>query len=117
MVRTLVCLALIFTAVPAAAMTKVDGKSEFLQKIMGKTLRLPLYGITLNVFQNGSISGRAWGRDVSGNWEWDNGYFCRTMYWGQREIPFNCQEVKSEGSKMRFTSDKGKGQTAVFTLR
>ena len=54
---------------------------------------------------------------VRGAWNWQNGYFCRNLYWGSREIGTNCQEVKISGDLVRFTSDLGEGNYADLMLR
>ena len=106
-------------ALPAAAqnLAPVQDRQEFVNLVSGKELRLALYGITLNVSPNGSITGRAAGAPVTGSWSWDGGYFCRDMDWGDRNIGFNCQLVEAGGNKMRFTVDRGAGQAATFTIR
>lgn len=96
----------------------IKERSDFLNLVNGKELRIGLYGLSLNVTPDGRISGRAVGRAVTGNWQWDDGYFCRDMDWGDRDIGFNCQLVEADGSnRMRFTVDRGAGQSATFTLR
>jgi len=74
--------------------------------------------LTLSVTADGAIQGRAAGRDVTGDWSWQEGYFCRKMMWGEREIPYNCQLVEiRNGDEMRFTVDRGAGDSATFKLR
>ncbi|MEL6607627.1 MAG: dihydrodipicolinate reductase [Pseudomonadota bacterium] len=101
----------------ATAMEKIDDRAAFMATLGGRSLNIRLYGLELRVLDDGRIIGRAAGRDVSGAWTWEAGYFCRSMMWGAREIPYNCQEVRAEGDRMRFTSDRGTGDTAVFGLR
>ena len=107
--------ALIFTPLSALAFEKVDTRDEFLSLVDGKTLRLT--GIRVQVTPAGEITGRAFGRGVKGAWQWRDGYFCRSLYWGSRDLGPNCQEVRAEGSKIRFTSDRGQGQYAVLNIR
>ena len=98
-----------------AQWNKVDQKTELMGLIDGKTLRR--MGIRLQVFDNGKIEGRAFGRDVTGEWSWQGGYFCRNLVWGKRPIAYNCQWVGAKGkSKMRFQSDKGTGMFADFRV-
>lgn len=103
---------------PVAANTAgrvIDDRREFVDLVQGKQLTLP--GIRLSVTPDGRITGRAYGRDVSGAWEWNGGYFCRSLFWGERDLGPNCQQVKLEGGKLRFTSDRGAGQSATLTLQ
>jgi hypothetical protein len=39
------------------------------------------------------------------------------MTWGDRELEYNCQQVKKDGASLIFTSDKGTGRSATFSLR
>lgn len=98
-----------------AELSKIETRQEFVDAIQGK--HLTLFAIKLNVTPEGQIDGRAYGRDVSGQWQWQNGYFCRDLYWGQTDLGPNCQEVRVDGNTIRFTSDKGAGRYADLKMR
>ncbi|MEM9438053.1 MAG: dihydrodipicolinate reductase [Pseudomonadota bacterium] len=121
MVRKLVKLTVFTLALAAAssvaAMDKVSSRDAFLEKLDGRELTIRLYGLSLEVTDDGRIGGRAVGRPVTGAWTWEDGYFCREMQWGQRPIPYNCQLVQADGDVMRFTTDRGEGDYADFRLR
>ncbi|WP_224824997.1 dihydrodipicolinate reductase [Cognatishimia sp. MH4019] len=106
---------LIVAPASAEAFQKISDKTRFVQAVENK--ELTRMGIGLDVTPDGKIIGRAFGRDVRGNWTWQDGYFCRDLYWGQRDLGYNCQEVKLNGQTIRFTSDRGTGQFADLTLR
>ncbi|MWB76802.1 dihydrodipicolinate reductase [Pseudooceanicola sp. 216_PA32_1] len=110
-------LASLTTAAPLAAEDgrRVTGRSEFLSLVKGR--QLTYTGVALTVTEDGRILGRAFGREVTGNWNWQDGYFCRTMQWGSRQFEANCQAVELEGSRLRFTSDRGTGDHARLTLQ
>lgn len=74
-------------------------------------------GIRLDVRPDGSIMGRALGRDVTGEWTWEAGYFCRVMRFGSQTIEHNCQSVARRDETLRFTSDRGAGEYADLRLR
>ncbi|MEM9342854.1 MAG: dihydrodipicolinate reductase [Pseudomonadota bacterium] len=94
---------------------RIAGKGTFVRIIQqGDLSRL---GIRLKVRPDGQITGRAWGRNVTGQWSWRDGYFCRNLFWGKREVGPNCQEVKVGGNMVRFTSDRGNGDFADLRLR
>jgi hypothetical protein len=115
-----VLLLSVFSALPAAAESfqRIDDRDEFLGTIAGKELRLGLFGIALEVRPDGKIEGRAMGWDVTGNWDWKDGYFCREMDWSGYAIPMNCQLVEAKGNEeIRFTVDRGAGDSASFNLR
>ena len=93
----------------------VSKRDEFVKVITGKQLERPF--IKLRVSDSGDITGRALMAWVRGSWTWEHGYFCRDLFWGTRELGYNCQQVSLRGDKIRFTSDEGKGDYADFTLK
>lgn len=93
----------------------VREQSRFVELVAGK--QLTRFGISLNVTPDGEIRGRAFGRPVTGRWQWSDGYFCRDLFYGERDLGANCQEVKVNGRTVRFTSDRGQGIFADLTLR
>lgn len=96
----------------------ISDKATFLRLVKDKDLRIGLYNLTLKVAPNGQISGSALGWNITGKWQWNNGFFCREMDWSGYEIKANCQQVQARGTgSMRFVSDKGTGQSASFRLR
>lgn len=112
--------ALAFSGAQALAESYVPIKDQatFLSLVQGKELRNRLYGVRLNVLNNGAIDGAALGWDINGSWTWQDGYFCREMSWGGDPIPYNCQLVESVGDdRLRFTVDRGVGQSASFRLQ
>jgi hypothetical protein len=111
---------LVLVALPASAesFSRISDKSDFIKTVTGKELRLGMFGISLKVEEDGEIKGRALGWDVTGTWEWQDGYFCREMDWSGYPIPKNCQLVETRaGEEIRFTVDKGAGDSASFKLR
>lgn len=114
MMRLFPILALV--ALPAAAQNlyRVTDRAVFLDRVEGRTLsRL---GIGVEVTREGSISGRAFGGRVTGSWEWQDGYFCREMSWGNSSWDWNCQAVYIGGDTVRFVADRGQGDTADLSL-
>ena len=115
--RTLIFV--LFTALASSAMAeesaRVTDRGAFVNLVQGKSLTS--LGVRLTVSPSGSIGGRAFGRDISGTWTWNNGYFCRTMQAGDRVFPRNCQLVQQNGNRLRFIADKGAGATADLRIR
>ena len=113
-----ICFGLLMAApVWAEGFQTVRDKNTFLSIIKDRNLNIPMWGITLEVQPDGRINGRALGRPVTGAWRWQEGYFCRDLMWGERDLGPNCQEVTVRGQTLRFTSDKGTGRFADLTLR
>jgi hypothetical protein len=116
--RTAAIAATISTFVGGAAqaeLAKISDRDQFVQLVSGKTLSRTL--VSLKVSPDGNIMGNGAGWDINGNWAWRDGYFCRELNWGGDDLGYNCQEVRVNGSKIRFTSDKGSGDSADFRLR
>jgi hypothetical protein len=108
--------ALTFGATAAQAeFTKIDDQSQFVSLVSGKELRRPF--VNLEVSADGAISGMGAAWPVTGNWTWQGGYFCRDLYWGGDPLGYNCQEVQANADRIRFTSDKGTGDSAEFRLK
>ena len=103
--------------VSAQAGERILDRSTLLDMVSQKVLILRLFGIKLKIMEDGRIEGKAMGRDVVGDWEWQDGFFCRSMFWGERDIGYNCQEVSIEGKKIKFTSDRGAGANARFLIK
>ncbi|MEM1362127.1 MAG: dihydrodipicolinate reductase [Pseudomonadota bacterium] len=111
----LTAAALSFAASSASAFEQINRADQFVAAISGKALTR--VGIRLTVSPGGEIQGRAFGRPVSGDWSWQDGYFCRDLRWGQKELGYNCQMVQRDGTALRFTSDRGEGMYADLWLR
>ncbi len=92
----------------------VREKDTFLSVVTNRPLKR--FGITLTVTPSGEITGRAFGTPVSGAWRWENGYFCRDLYYGDRDLGPNCQLVLVNGDTVRFVADQGAGQYADLRL-
>lgn len=113
---TLIATLAALVPLPALAeLARVTDRAAFVSAVQGRDLsRL---GVTLRVAPDGSIAGRALGRDVTGTWAWEDGMFCRTLDAGDRQFPRNCQVVSVNGSSIRFHADQGTGDIADFRIR
>ncbi len=98
-----------------AEYAKISDRDQFLQLVQGRTLSRTL--VSLQVMPDGAITGQGAVWDVTGQWSWKDGYFCRELNWGGDELGYNCQEVTANGNSIRFTSDRGSGEQAEFRLR
>ena len=111
---------LMLLALPATAevYAHVKDEAEFRSLVLGRELRLGMFGISLIIGKDGTIGGEAMGSPVTGAWSWRDGYFCRDMHWSGTDLDYNCQLVEvTEGPGLRFTADKGTGRAARFDLR
>lgn len=116
--RAILLASLLSLPVAADEFQPVKDKSRFLDLVQDRELRIGLYDLSINVLPDGRIAGSALGWDITGEWVWKDGYFCREMDWSGTPISYNCQLVEAEGAeKLRFTVDQGKGDSATFRLR
>ena len=116
--RIALAAAALAAAVPSTALAelaRISDRATFVATVQGR--ELSRLGISLRVSPNGSIAGRALGRDVTGTWEWQNGLFCRTLDAGDRQWERNCQAVSVDGGSIRFQADEGQGDIADFRIR
>ncbi len=113
--KRLALVALCLAATPALAFDRIADRAAFLSAVEGRTLSA--FAVRLKVAGDGTLSGRAFGRDVVGTWTWEDGYFCRTMQAGDRLFDRNCQLVERDGDTLRFTADRGAGDIADLRLR
>ena len=113
----LLALALAVSAAPVKAeeFQPISEETLFRQLIDGRDLTR--FGIRLAVLPGGEIRGKAFGRAVSGAWRWSEGFFCRDLFWGERDLGPNCQMVKVSGDVLRFVSDRGDGIYADLWLK
>jgi hypothetical protein len=107
---------MIAAPLPADTFQPVTEQAEFVRLVADRDLTR--FGIRLNVSPSGNIEGRAFGRKVTGAWEWQGDYFCRELYVGSDDLGGpNCQLVLKNGETLRFIADKGKGDHADLNLR
>lgn len=114
----MLALGLVLTlALPAAAhaFERIRDAERFARLVDGRELART--GIRLQVLPQGQIAGRGLGYPVTGEWRWQDGYFCRTLDWGGSDLGHDCQAVLAQGSRVRFVSDRGAGRWADFSLR
>lgn len=108
-------IGIVTVSVAQAEFAKVQDEATFRQLVSGKVLTRPL--VKLEVSPQGRITGRGAAWDVTGRWTWREGYFCRELNWGGSDLGYNCQEVRVSRDRIRFTSDKGAGDSADFRIR
>ena len=115
--RRHIALAFALLATPLAAEQRqaVTDRASFLSIVDGRALTH--IGVNLIVSPDGRITGRAFGRPVTGEWTWQARYFCRSMQWGNEPLEYNCQTVDKFGNKLRFKSDRGTGEEANLRIK
>jgi hypothetical protein len=107
-------LAILASPAVAEGFQRIEDANGFVSLVKDRELKR--LGIRLQVTDDGRISGKAFGKEVTGAWRWDAGYFCRDLAVNGDPLEFNCQTVEVNGRTMRFTSDKGQGIYADLRL-
>jgi len=103
------------TSALAEGFQRIEDENKFVNIVKDRELKR--FGIRLQVDDSGQIVGRAFGQAVTGEWDWQNGFFCRDLYLGGKELdPDNCQLVEVRGNTVRFTSDMGRGDSANLRI-
>ena len=64
-----------------ASETIITNRSDFESLVTDK--KLERFLISLSVTNDGKIKGSAAGREVIGDWDWIDGFFCRNLLWGK----------------------------------
>jgi hypothetical protein len=120
-IAALAAAALLPLAAVADAPKRVESRDQFVALVKDRVLQLTglggVFGVTLRVTPTGAIEGEAAGFPVRGEWQWRDGFFCRSLVWGERDLGPNCQMVEMRGARLRFIADQGAGQHADFRLR
>lgn len=98
----------------AMAFDRISQQDDFTRTVVGKPLTR--VGVSVIALSDGRISGRAFGKPVSGKWDWRGGYFCRDLFWGRRDLGHDCLTVARRGQAIRFTLDRGAGLSARLSL-
>ncbi|MDJ0859923.1 MAG: dihydrodipicolinate reductase [Dinoroseobacter sp.] len=106
----------------AVAFERVTSENRFVELVEGKSLSLlrPLLlraSIVLEVSRDGDISGTALRKPVTGAWQWRDGFFCRDLAYGDKDLGPNCQVVEIKDDQIRFIADQGLGDRADFRLK
>lgn len=108
------CLLIAPTTGIAEEFETITDEREFVSLIEDRQLKR--FAINLRVTPEGQIVGRGFGRDVIGDWDWQGGYFCRDLFWGETDLGYNCQKVLSDGRSVRFIENQGAGRSADLRL-
>ena len=117
MKQLVTALVLSLIATSATSQETLTQRAKFVKAVTGHILEIRILRVQLEVLDSGTITGKAFGRGVTGTWKWKDGFFCRSMTWGDRELAYNCQQVATDGTSLIFTSDQGSGRSAKFALR
>ena len=104
--------------VSTAAFVRISDGASFAQLIADKRLEVPDKPdrwFRLNA--NGTIVGDVGKGKVSGTWNFENGFWCRTLVAGVSSLGQDCQLVEHKPGVARFTREEGKGGSGEYLIK
>jgi len=111
-------LLLLAAGTPAAAraesLTRITDRATFLADVAEH--ELSLLAVRIRATRDGLISGRAFGKPVSGRWYWSGMDFCSTLVHGGQTVSQGCQPVYRSPRRVHFASSPDIAREAFFTL-
>ncbi|MCY4150764.1 MAG: dihydrodipicolinate reductase [Aestuariivita sp.] len=110
-----IVLSLIIATPAVADFEPIDDRSSFVEIVQDKKLKIPF--VQLEVLLSGEVTGSGLGQPVNGTWTWKDRYFCRTLVWGRSELAYDCQTVYATSNHIRFSADRGRGDSVTFRIR
>ena len=90
-------------------------KQAFLDQVAGR--RLIQGDSWVIITPQGTVEGMGPDRNpVSGNWFWQDHFYCRTIHFDGKDLPEDLQSVTVEGDQVSFVHDRGNGDTMTWTI-
>ncbi|WP_368186742.1 hypothetical protein [Aestuariibius sp. HNIBRBA575] len=90
----------------------VSPEEATIQSLVGKRLSNDQGYATLHA--DGRVTGEFGGAVFAGTWTVVDGQYCRSGSIGERELPYECQDVSVNGSEVSFTPPGGDAR--IFTM-
>lgn len=92
---------------------RISTEDQFLATVAGKTISNS--DTTISIKHNGTITGVTHGNEISGTWEWRDGFWCRTIT-EPAVTPEDCQVWEITQSQLVITREKGAGEVLRYAL-
>jgi alpha-acetolactate decarboxylase len=100
------------TAFEPIAWDRVTTKEEYLKK--GADNYYGDAGGKSIATHDGIIKGIFGGQQLTGTWDWEGEYFCRTSMLGKMDLGSDCIQIDVTEDKMRLVLNKGTGMSVVY---
>lgn len=94
---------------------RISTKSDYLSIVADKKIFAD-WG-WLIAASDGSLMGQVDGKAAQGKWDWEGGFWCRTISFGSTTMPRNCQSIHVSGKKLVAIRDKGTGDQTHMTIK
>lgn len=88
-----------------------------LAPLLGK--RLTINGNFLTINADKTLEGNFGGEKMSGSWEMEEGYWCRTITEASDAVmqrPYDCQKLETNGTEVFGTRDRGNGGSFKYDI-
>lgn len=113
---TSIFMALVASTSGIQAKDIIDNKSEFIQKIAGKRISDPKANTWMVAQPNGQIKGKFKGISISGKWNWNGKFWCRSARIGLISLSKECQQITLANKTLVLTRRKGTGSSHTYQL-
>lgn len=115
-ITVLACFAgLAMSPAMAASFKRIKSAEDFNSKVVGQKLTSEAGFFIIEA--SGKISGELNKHKAVGAWKWNQGFWCRTIKIGARDLGSNCQTIEVTQDQVKFTRDQGKGDETIFNLK
>ncbi|PRY20097.1 hypothetical protein CLV78_11546 [Aliiruegeria haliotis] len=96
--------------------SEVTDKASFEEKFVGVKIMDPEDDANYFVVRDdGSIEGVWNGKELKGEWRWEDTYFCRSLS-APRPAPEDCQSWSISEGKARLVRNRGDGDETIYAL-
>lgn len=93
---------------------RVLSREQFVKLISNRSLVGD--GNRFVLHSDGRISGQIDGAKLSGNWHWEEAYFCRTATIDGNDLDHDREAIELRGNYMRYTRNEGHGDAFVVKI-
>lgn len=104
------------TQAAAGDFKRIKTEAEYREKIAGDKFVSGKDHVVIK--ENGKMSGKFGGKKLVGAWNWQQGYWCRTIRVGGKDLGSDCQVVMASDTQMYLIRKQGKGdKSQLFTRK
>ena len=113
-----ICISTAFLAAPAVAATfkPINTEKDFMKLAVGKKW-VSKKGFVAYFNKDHTLSGGFGKKKMTGKWNWEGKYWCRTVILDGKNLGHDCQVHEISGNQLKFTRKKGKGATLIYTTK
>ncbi|QBF30421.1 hypothetical protein [Thalassococcus sp. S3] len=96
---------------------RVTTEADYRALVAGKTVVTDTSTVT--ILKNGKLRGTVTsnGAKISGAWAWRDGFWCRSVTVAGNDAGTDCQLVEVDGTRIRGTRDRGRGETFIGQMK